>query len=119
MLRRAFALGVGSLGAVGFGKFLSEWYQVPDSDYIESLSLGVVSDTIQIRFVNDEEKREEVVQYLIYDEQSGEIYAVNRMDARLPRQSIDAPDNPDNYRFVLLGEGQEELENFELDFGVV
>ncbi len=100
-------------------KFLSEWYQRPESEYVESLSLGVLSDTIQIRFVHNEEKRREVVQYLTYNEQSGEIDSVKMMDARLPRQSIDAPENPDKYRFVLLGEEQNELENFELDFGVI
>lgn len=119
MLRRAFALGVGAAGVGGFAKFISEWYQVPESDYIESLSLGVVSDTIQIRFVNDEEKREEVVQYLTYERETGEIDAVNRMDARLPRQSIEAPDNPERYNLVLLRGEQKELENIRLDFGVI
>ena len=119
MLRRAFLGGVGVAFTGGFVKFLSEWYQRPETEYIESLSLGVLSETIQIRFVHNEEKRDEVVQYLTYNEQSGEIDTAQRMDARLPRQSIDAPPEPDNYRFVLLGEGQEELENFELDFGVV
>jgi len=119
MLRRAFLGGVGVAFTGGFAKFLSEWYQRPESEYVESLSLGVLSGTIQIRFVNEEEKREEVVQYLIYDEKSGEIDSAKMMDTRLSRQPIDAPDNPDNYRFVLLGEGQEELENFELDFGVI
>lgn len=119
MLRRAFLGGVGVAFTGGFVKFLSEWYQRPESEYIESLSLGVLSETIQIRFVNDESKRREVVQYLIYEEKSGEIDTAQRMDPRLPRQSIDAPDTPDNYRFVLLGKEQEELENFELDFGVI
>jgi len=118
MLRRAFLGGLGVAFTGGFVKFLSEWYQIPDSEYVESLSLGVLSDTIQIRFVMNEEKREEVVQYLTYERETGEIDAVNRMDARLPRQSIEAPDYPERYNLVLLREEQEELENIRLDFGL-
>lgn len=119
MLRRAFLVGAGGLGIASLHHFVTEWYQRPESEYIESLSLGELSETIHIRFTSDDERREQIHQYLTYHLESGEIDEVHLMDARRTRLSIDAPDDIDAHGLALVDEEGEPIEEHEFDFGIV
>ena len=100
---------------LGFGYFVVELYTVPDSEYVESVSQGEVNQVLHLRFVLDSEKRAEIDAYGVYVDGQSEPYALNQMDARLPRQSIDYPPEEESITLVVwAGEG-EVLETHEVD----
>ena len=101
---------------LGFPYFLVELYTVPDdSDYIESVSQGEVTESLHIRFVSDSDARAEVDAYGVYIDGESEPFELRQMDARLPRQSIDYPPEEESITLVVwAGEG-EVLETHEVD----
>jgi len=101
---------------LGFGYFVVELYTVPDdSEHIESVSQGQVNEVLHLRFVLDSDKRAEIDAYGVYVEGQSEPYALNQMDARLPRQSIEYPPEEDEVTIVLWASEGEVLETHEVD----
>ncbi|WP_143420397.1 hypothetical protein [Halorubrum vacuolatum] len=99
---------------LGFGYFVVELYETPDSEYVESISQGEVTEQLHIRFVSDTDKRTEVGGYGVVTEDRN-LYEFNSMDARLPRQSIDYPPDEDTVIFVLWDVDGEVMETHEVD----
>jgi len=94
---------------------MTDLYHTPDSDYIESVSKGEVNEVLHIRFVSDSDKRAEIDAYGVYVDGESEPYALNQMDSRLPRQSIDYPPDADSVTLVVWESEGEVLETHDID----
>lgn len=115
MLLRVFQVMLVIVLVLGFGYFVVDLYQTPDSEYVESISQGEATEQLHIRFTVDSETRAEIDAYGIYIDGESEPYELNQMDARLPRQSIEYPPGEDEVTLVLWAEPGDELETHEVE----